>query len=143
MGEFLKNMRNGLAFSYSWLVLCCVIVSLINGSGTISVLFLVKLFVLCLWGAAAFTLCFLNGRVQKKGFLFCLSLFYLLFIPAEIGMFYLMGLFTSAGSRLQWILLGAIVIVCYLGCLLIDALIMKRRAVLYTEKMKEYLSTKE
>ena len=76
--DLLIFMRNGLAFAFSWLVICVIIVSLLAGNEAITVRFLIKLFVLCLWGVIAFAVSFKNRSVQKKGFIFSLTLFYIL-----------------------------------------------------------------
>lgn len=137
--ELLIFMRNGLAFAFSWLVICSIVVSLLSGNESITVAFLIKTFVLCLWGVITFVVCFKNRSVQKKGFIFSLTLFYILFIPVEIAMFYLMGIFTGKGNIYAWLVFGGIVIAAYIISLLIDMIIMKRDAKVYTEKMNEYI----
>ena len=87
---FLKGLRDAVAFSFSWLTICVIIVSLLSGNKIVTVSFLIKLFLLCLWGSISFTLCFRNLGFEKKGFMFSLTAFYILFIPVEIVMFYLM-----------------------------------------------------
>ena len=137
--ELLVFMRNGLAFAFSWLVICVIIVSLLAGNEAITVRFLIKVFVLCLWGVIAFVVSFKNEKVQKKGFMFSLTLFYILFIPVEIAMFYLMGIFVNKGNLGVWLIFGVIVVAAYVISLLIDTIIMKRDAKVYTEKMNEYI----
>lgn len=140
--ELLAFIRNGLAFSFSWLVICTMIVSLMSGQESVSVEFLLKIFTLCLWGVITFAICFKNRRILKKGFIFSLTLFYILFIPVEIAMFYFMGIFTSKGNLTFWVIFGAIVVMLYVTSVLVDALVMKKNARVYTEKMNEYISRK-
>ena len=134
----LKNLRDGVAFAYSWLIICVLTVSLINGQSTITVSFLLKLLILCIWGAQSFCLCFRTRAVSRRGFIFSLTCFYILFIPAEIFMFYMMGIFQENGSTILWIIFFTIIVLMYLISLFIDILIMKRKAVDYTEKLNAY-----
>ena len=136
--KLLVYFRNALAFSYSWLVLCTVVISLIGGNSEVSVLYLLKLLALCAWGSASFVFAFLTRFMRKRGFVFCLTVFFLLFVPAEVLMFYLMGIFEGAGTPALWITLGVIVAVFYISAVCIDFFIMRKRAGKYTEKLMEY-----
>lgn len=135
--KLLVYFRNALAFSFAWLVLCVVLASL-AGDGTITALFLVKLLALCAWGSLSFVFSFCTRFMKKKGFVFCLTVFFLLFIPVEVLMFYLMGIFVGVGTPALWIALGAIIVISYVLCILIDVLVMRKRAREYTAKLKEY-----
>ncbi len=135
--KLLVYFRNALAFSFAWLVLCVVVASL-AGDGNITALFLVKLLALCAWGSICFVFSFCTRFMKKKGFVFCLTIFFLLFIPVEVLMFYLMGIFVGVGTPALWIALGAIIIASYVLCILIDVLVMRKRAREYTAKLKEY-----
>lgn len=140
--DFLIYLRNALSFAFSWLVLCSVVLISALGGNSISISFILKLLVLCIWGVVTFGLCFLTKKIQKKGFIFSLTLFYILFIPAEILMFYLMGLFTSKGNAIVWIIFAAIVVLTYLTCLVIEFFVLKKRAAVYTEKILEFNANK-
>lgn len=133
--KFFVDLRNGLAFGYSWLVICAVIVSLVNGNDAITVDFLLKLLGLCAWGAFSFTACFRCRNMQKKGFIASLTLFFLLFIPIEIGFLYFMGMFQN---KEIWIIFFAIVLAMYLISVLIDVVVMRRKMAVYTEKLEKY-----
>lgn len=137
--EIMVFISNGLALTFSWLVICTIVASLTVGSGAISAVFLAKLLVLCLWAVVSFGICFKLPMVQKKGFIFSLTCFYIMFIPAEIAMFYFMGIFSSAGSLGSWLVFGVIVLGAYVISVLVDALVMKKRADVYTKKINEYL----
>jgi putative effector of murein hydrolase LrgA (UPF0299 family) len=111
---------------------------LILGSKAISIAFLIKLFVLCLWGVITFGICFLTKKMQKKGFIFSLTIFYVLFIPVEVAMFYFMGMFSTKGNVIVWSIFGAIVVLTYITCLVIEFFVLKKRAADYTKKVLEY-----
>ena len=136
--DFLIYFRNAMSFVFAWLVICSVILMLALGIKTISIAFLIKLFVLCLWGVITFGICFLTKKMQKKGFIFSLTIFYVLFIPVEVLMFYLMGMFSTKGNVIVWSIFGAIVVVTYITCLVIEFFVLKKRAADYTKKVLEY-----
>lgn len=136
--DYLIYLRNALSFVFSWLVLCSVVLTLALGNNVISIAFLLKLFVLCLWGVLTFGFCFLTKMMQKKGFIFSLTVFYILFIPVEIAMFYFMGMFSTKGNIIVWSIFGAIVVLTYITCLVIEFFILKKRGDDYTKKVLEY-----
>ncbi|MCR5213913.1 MAG: hypothetical protein K6E10_05825 [Eubacterium sp.] len=138
--NLLKGLRDGTAYSFSWLMVCLIVVLILSGNETVSTLFLIKLFIICVWGSLSFTICFRNRWIEKKGFMFSLTCFYILFIPVEILMFYMMGLFKGNGSLGVWIVFFSIVIILYIISLIIDRLIMTRKADIYTKKLSEYKS---
>ena len=127
-----------MSFVFSWLVICSVILMLLLGSKAISIAFLIKLFVLCLWGVITFGICFLTKKMQKKGFIFSLTIFYVLFIPVEVAMFYFMGMFSTKGNVIVWSIFGAIVVLTYIICLVIEFFVLKKREAVYTEKVLEF-----
>ncbi len=135
--KLLVYFRNALAFSFAWLVLCVMLASF-AGDGNISSVFLLKVLALCAWGSLCFVFSFCTKFMKKKGFVFCLTVFFLLFIPVEVLMFYLMGIFVGIGTPALWITLGAIVVASYVSCILIDVIVMRKRAREYTAKLKEY-----
>ena len=134
--------RNALAFSYSWLVVCAVLISLAGGGINLNTLLLVKILVLCAWGSACFVFAFFTKLMKKKGFVFDLTVFFLTFIPVEILMFYWMSIFSGAGTMKLWVILGIFVLICYVTCILIDVFVMKKRAKEYTRKLLEYNAKK-
>lgn len=141
MKEYLKNFRDASAYVFSWLMICILVLSLINGSENIKVAFLIKLLGFCLWSSASFVAAFQSSFIKKKGFIVQLTVFYVLFVPAEIIFFYSMGLFSGAGNMISWIIFFVIIALLYILALLIDVLIMKKQAVSYTEKLEEYKSS--
>ena len=138
--ELLIYVRNGLALVFSWLVICTVAASLSLGNGAISAVYLVKLFFLGFWAVISFVVCFKTGWSQKKGFIFSLTLFYAMFIPVEIAMFYYMGIFSTAGSLSSWLIFAGIVMGAYIASVVVDFFIMRKKATFYTEKIREFNS---
>ena len=53
-------------------------------------------------------------------------------------MFYLMGIFEGSGSLSLWVIFFTIIILMYIISLIIDVLIMRKKAVEYTEKLDAY-----
>ena len=141
--DLLILLRDGIALTFTWLMFIVVIASFILGADTIAVSYIVKIFALCVWGVFSFIVCFKFEKVTKRGFIFSLTLFYILFIPVEVLLFYLLGLFKSSGSILQWISFGAIVIAAYLAALFIDIFVFRKKEKLYTEKIREYIEIKD
>lgn len=137
---YLKYFRNALAFSYSWLVFCYALIGYLVINSGVSFEFLLKLAVLCIWGSAAFVFAFFTKFMRKRGFIFCLTIFFLLFVPVEILMFYWMKVFSGAGTAMLWLMLGIIIVVFYVISVLIDLLVMRKRAKTYTDKLMEYKS---
>ena len=143
MGRFkdvFTYFRNALALVFSWLVICTIIYGFISGIESVTIAFLGKVLLLSLWAVISFSVCFKIPRLQKKGFIFQITCFYLMFIPVEIGLFYYMGMFNTRGTYITWIIFGILIVVSYLISLIIDFIVMKRRAVLYTRKMNEYVA---
>ena len=141
--DLLIVLRNGIAFTFSWLILLIVIASLFSGTESISVSTIIKVFALCVWGVFSFIISFKFEKVTKRGFIFSLTLFYILFIPVEVLLFYLLGMFKSSGSLIQWIIFGIIVLVAYLAALFIDIFVFRKKEKLYTEKIREYIEIKD
>ena len=140
--KLLLYFRNSLAFSYSWLVVCTVLFSLAGGGVNLNTLLLVKILVLCAWGSACFVFSFFTKFMKKRGFIFDLTIFFVLFIPVEILMFYWMKIFEGTGTVILWVILGAFVLICYITCIVIDVVVMKKRAKVYTDKLLEYNAKK-
>ena len=66
-----------------------------------------------------------------------------MFIPAEVAMFYFMGIFKTAGSLGSWLVFGIIVLGAYVISVLVDIFVMRKRADLYTEKFHEYQAKRD
>ena len=70
-------------------------------------------------------------------------MFYILFIPVEVLMFYLMGIFQNTGSARVWGIFLAIIIIMYIVSVIIDRVVMKKKSVIYTQKLLKYSADKE
>ena len=151
--KLLVYFRNALAFSFSWLVLCYALGRvLLNGISfsdgvaefpAMRVDMLLKIFLLCAWGSACFVFAFFSKIMRKRGFVLDLTVFFVLFIPVEILMFYWMDIFPGNGTAALWTILGIFVLICYITCILIDVFIMRKRSKVYTDKLNEYNSRKQ
>ena len=149
--KLLVYFRNALAFSYSWLVLCSALVGILYAGLDFRVAVgysikcetLLKLLAFCAWGSACFVFAFFSKIMKKRGFLFDLTIFFILFVPVEILMFYWMDLFQGAGTVKMWIILGIFILICYIACIIIDVCIMRKRSKVYTDKLMEYNSKKK
>ena len=126
MKEFLKYTRDALCYLFAWLVICAMLVSLISGKATIEFTTLWKLLAFCAWTAVTFVFCFLTKRMQRRGFVFSLTCFCVLFIPADVLFFYESGILEEIVNFLN------------VTCVLIDFLVMRKRASDYTKHLEEY-----
>lgn len=136
--ELLAQFRNGLAFCFSWLVICIMILAALNGKESISTGLLFKIFALSVWAVFCFIVCFKEVLFSKKRFIFRLNLFCGLFIPVEILMFFMMGLFKSGGSVSEWIFFMVIIAFLYVICVLIDWIVGKKQGEKYTNQLLAY-----
>lgn len=134
----LKSIRDMFAFSFAWLTICTLVLARLGGAQSVRVSLLLKLLLLCLWGAICFALCFHHEKMRKRGFVFSLSAFYALFVPVEILLFYWMGFFRNKGSLGLWLGFFGIISAMYLISLWLDRALMKRKAELYTEKLRAF-----
>lgn len=143
VGEFFRVIRNGISLSFTWLVLCLMIVCLINGVTSLDVSMLFKLFGLCLYAVLCFILFFTDAFIRKKGFIFRLSWFFVAFIPVEVLFFYAMNIFENKQDAVRWSIFGGIVLLFYIGCLLLDWIVCKRKGVEYTNLLQAYNERRE
>lgn len=136
--EALVLFRDGLAFSFSWLVLCTMAVFTYGGRESIPILLLIKIFSLCLWAVICFIICFRELLIRKKGFIYRLTLFYVMFIPVEVIGFFNMKLFRGNGSLKEWIIFAILIISLYVACVLIDWIVCRKRGESYTRSLLAY-----
>lgn len=133
-----KNIRDGLCWSFTWLVILTIMLSFINGTGIISATFLLKLLALCLWGVISFVISFRSNLVKNKRFVQRLTAFYVMFIPVEVAMFFFMNIFDTNESFIKWAIFGAIVVALYVASLLIDKFVFDKLGEDYTRKLQKY-----
>ena len=106
---FLAYIRNGLCFSFTWLLLMLMEGAVFNGIKAIEVGFLFTVFLMCLYGAVCFAVCFTDFVFRTKGFIFRLTVLFLLFIPAEVFTFYKLNIFVGRGTAKEWAIFAVIV----------------------------------
>ena len=136
--ELFTYLRNGIAFSFSWLVMCTLVWCGFNGMDSIKIEFLFQLLVLCFGATLSFIVCFMNVFLKKKSFIFRLTLFYLLFIPVEIILFFRMHVFKNIGCMTQWLIFAAVVLSLYLMCVLLDWTVFRKKGIQYTKQVNAY-----
>ena len=67
MKTMLIAFRNGVAFSFAWLVICVLIIAAFSGKEFVSAPFLLKLLGLCAWGSFALPFAFLTIGCKRRG----------------------------------------------------------------------------
>ncbi|MBR5897129.1 MAG: hypothetical protein IKZ39_05885 [Lachnospiraceae bacterium] len=135
---FLAYIRNGLCFSFTWLLLMLMEGAVFNGIKAIEVGFLFTVFLMCLYGAVCFAVCFTDFVFRTKGFIFRLTVLFLLFIPAEVFTFYKLNIFVGRGTAKEWAIFAVIVVSFYIACLVLDKTKYKDTGEKYTRLLNEY-----
>ena len=136
--NFVTYIRNGLCFSFSWIMLMLMFGAFFSGRKGIETDFLFKAFFMCLYGAVCFAVCFTDFLIRTKGFIFRLTVLFVTFIPVEVFMFYKMNLFAGKGTPGEWLIFAAIVVSFYVTCLVLDKTVFKDKAERYTRLLNEY-----
>ncbi|MCR5723431.1 MAG: hypothetical protein K6G72_13950 [Lachnospiraceae bacterium] len=136
--NFVAYIRNGLCFSFSWIMLMLMFGAFFSGRKGIETDFLFKAFFMCLYGAVCFAICFTDFLIRAKGFIFRLTVLFVTFIPVEVFMFYKMNLFAGNGTPGEWLIFAAIVVSFYVTCLVLDKTVFKDKAERYTRLLNEY-----
>lgn len=134
----LVAIRNGLCFSFTWLVLLLMLLTTGSQSESISLSTLYKLLIFCIVVAVLFALLLTDNIIKNKSFMLRLTIFFICFVAAELGLFFSIGFFAGKGSSMQWLIFVGIVVVFYLASLIIDRVIFEKRGVDYTNKLNEY-----
>ncbi|MCR4678766.1 MAG: hypothetical protein K5679_08430 [Lachnospiraceae bacterium] len=135
---FLVYTRNGLCFSFTWLMLMLLEGAAFSGIRAIEVGFIFKVFLMCLYGAVCFAVCFTDFLIRAKGFIFRLTVLFVLFIPAEIFTFYKLTIFSGKGTIPEWVIFGVIVVSFYITCLVLDRTKYKDKGERYTKLLNDY-----
>ncbi|SCX03523.1 hypothetical protein SAMN02910339_00574 [Lachnospiraceae bacterium YSD2013] len=136
--NFLAYIRNGLCFSFTWLLLMLMEGAVFSGIKAIEVGFLFKVFLMCLYGAVCFAVCFTDFLIRTKGFIFRLTILFITFIPVEVFTFYKLNIFVGKGTALEWTIFAVIVISFYITCLVLDRTKFKDKGERYTQLLNEY-----
>ncbi len=111
---FLKKIRDYTAYIFSWLTIIILIVSFISGNVSISALLIARILLLSVIAAVSCTVAFTRTVIRRRGFLFRINLFALVFIPAEIAAFYRIGIFDGAGTTVQWLIFFGVILLLYI-----------------------------
>lgn len=138
IADFFCFIRDGVSYVFSWLIICVILFSVLTGNTSVSIEHLVWIFLLGLWAVVSFFIAFRWARVQEKGFICSLTVFYSLFIPIELILFYIMGIFKEGQNRIPWIVFGVIIACFYAISVGIEVFVMRKRSRIYTEKMNAY-----
>lgn len=136
--NFLAYIRNGLCFSFTWLLLMLMEGAVFSGIKAIEVGFLFKVFLMCLYGAVCFAVCFTDFLIRTKGFIFRLTILFVTFIPVEVFTFYKLNIFAGKGTALEWTIFTVIVISFYITCLVLDRTKYKDKGERYTKLLNDY-----
>ena len=110
---FVKNIRDYTAYIFSWLTILIIIVSFAGGNISISATLLAKVLLLSVIATFSCTVAFTRTVIRKKGFLFRINLFALVFIPSEIAVFYWIGIFSGKGTPVQWVVFFGVILSLY------------------------------
>ncbi|MBR6309123.1 MAG: hypothetical protein IKR39_11010 [Lachnospiraceae bacterium] len=135
---FLIYIRNGLCFSFTWLLLMLMEGAAFSGIRAIEVGFLFKVFLMCLYGAVCFAVCFTDFVFRAKGFIFRLTVLFITFIPVEVFTFYKLNIFAGKGTAWEWAIFAVIVVSFYITCLVLDKTKFKDKGERYTKLLNEY-----
>ena len=131
-------IRDGVAYSFTWFAILALILCLVTGKQDIGVDFLGKLLAFCVLAAIEFVVFFSNCFIISKGFIFRLNGFVAIFLPTEIAFLYFAGLFSGAGTVIQWEIFVGIIVVLYLICIILDKTICKKQGQEYTVQLDRY-----
>ena len=135
---FLKKIRDYTAYIFSWLTILIIIVALAGGNVNISAAVLTKVLLLSLIAAVSCTVAFTRTVIRKKGFLFRINLFALVFIPAEIAVFYWIGIFRDAGTIYQWLIFFGVILFLYIVSVCIGTIACKKEGRSLNNMLDDY-----
>lgn len=136
--NFLAWMRNGISFSFTWLMLLLVGRNCLYQIDTVSTEMLVELFGLTAGGTFLFTLFFSKLFFTRMLFVPRLTGFMITFSIFECMCFYHMGFFVTDGSLVKWGGFIAILFISYGLCLISNYLYGKKHEALYTNALHKY-----
>lgn len=136
--KFLVWMRNGIAFSFTWLTLLVLMRNALFGIELISTIAVFQLLVFVTGGVFLFTVLFSGIWMRKSGFVTRLTVFMLLFSVYEGFCFYCFGLFGEQGSFLPWLLFTGIIVLLYFLCIGIFQVYSSKKGTEYTQALQRY-----
>lgn len=135
---FLKKIRDYTSYIFSWLTILIIIASFIGGNVSIPAELLGKTLLLSVIAAVSLTVAFTRTVIRKKGFLFRINLFALVFIPAEIAVFYSMGIFSGTGTPVQWLIFFGVILFLYIVSVGIGTLVCRKEGRSINEMLDNY-----
>ena len=135
---FLKRFSDFTAYIFSWLVILVIIISFVSGNVTVSASLLGKTLLLSVIAAVCGTVAFTRTVIRKKGFLFRINFFVLVFIPAEIAVFYWMGIFSGTGTPVQWMIFFSVILFLYIVSVCIGTLACRKEGRAMNDMLDNY-----
>lgn len=136
--QFLVWLRNGTAFCTTWFLIIWLIYSHISNHQTISVNGLTKLLLLVFGGVFIFSILFTQLLIRRWSFTKRLTGFMATISIYECAGFYWIGIFSGAGTFLQWIAFLGIVCFLYLLCIAVYQQYSRRLGTIYTQALEKY-----
>lgn len=136
--QFFTWLRNGIAFCTSWFLILILIYNSIYNIPNIKTESLVKMIFFVVGGVFLFCTFFTQLFIKKWSFLNRLTGFMILFSIYESAAFYWLGVFSKAGSLVEWMMFAGIVLILYLVCVVIYHFYSKEKGEVYTQALENY-----
>ena len=136
--QFFIWLRNGIAFCTSWFLILILIYNSICNIPSIKTESLVKMIFFVAGGVFLFCTFFTQLFIKKWSFLNRLTGFMILFSIYESATFYWLGVFSKAGSLVEWMMFAGIVLILYLICVVIYHFYSKEKGEVYTQALENY-----
>ncbi len=136
--QFLKWMRNGIAFMTTWFLILILLYNTITDIEVIKTITLIKMLVWIAGAVLIFNLFFTEVVFKKWSFMKRLNAFMILISIYESMGFYWFGFFTGTENIYQWLIFISIVLILYLVSVCIYQLISKKQGKIYTDTLKHY-----
>ena len=138
MKRMFEWFRNATAFIYAWLTLLLVIQANVSHEASLSAAMLWDLFVFSALTAAGFSVIFTKAIIKKMSFIGRLNCMMIYFVGLEIGFFCKIGLFTTYGGLIEWLVFFGIIAILYALCLVIFGIYSRRKEREYTGLLDQY-----
>lgn len=136
--QFLKWMRNGIAFMTTWFLILFLVYNTLVGIEVIQTITLIKMLVWIIGAVFIFNLFFTKIVFKKWSFIKRLSTFMILISIYESVGFYWFDFFTGTESLIQWLIFISIVLVLYALSVFIYQRISQKQGEVYTKALKQY-----
>ena len=136
--HFMVWMRNGIAFTVSWVLFLLLIYHKLCDHQTISTDGLIKIMVWTVGAVFLFNLLFTRFVIKKWNFMTRLTVFMVSISLYEGAGFYWMRGFIHKDATFNWLVFVGIVFALYLICILIYQRYSKKKGELYTKALQQY-----